>query len=180
MARDKDWWADKHVKAHPHFIARPDSLVFRFIPDQITAVNALKDELVDVVMQVDAQAFDELKANEFAKTHFNFYTPSTFIYTFVAINNKDIRLNDKRVRRALAHLLDVDLLIQNAYAGYGVPITGLFCLPNRTTIPPFSLLASIWKRPSNYWPMQAGKTPTKMASWIKISMENRSKWIWNI
>lgn len=123
MVRDQDWWADKNPKAHPHLVARPDSLVFRIIVDQTTAINALKDELVDVALQIDAQAFDEIKANDFVKSHYNFYNPSTFVLSFIAINNKDIRLSDKRVRRALAHLMDVELLIQNANAGYGEPIT---------------------------------------------------------
>ena len=97
--------------------AHPDSIVFKIIKEQATAVNALRSEEVDLIRTIDAQNLGELKENEFLQQTYNFHTPSTFNYYFVALNNKEPRLSDKRVRLALAHVIDVQEVIDQAFAG---------------------------------------------------------------
>lgn len=124
MVRDPNWWADKVPGGHASLHAYPDSIVFRIIPDQTTAVNALKNELIDVAPELDANNFVEERENEFLKDRYDFLTKETFNFFFVAMNNKSPLLEDKRVRRALAHVLDVQIIIDAAYAGLGTPIAG--------------------------------------------------------
>ncbi|MEL6656850.1 MAG: ABC transporter substrate-binding protein [Bacteroidota bacterium] len=115
LTRVDNWWAD--AVNHPVLEANPDSIVFKIIKEQATAVNALRSEEVDLVRTIDAQNLGELKENEFLQQTYNFHTPSTFNYYFVALNNKEPRLSDKRVRRALAHVIDVQEVIDQAFAG---------------------------------------------------------------
>ncbi|MEL6973472.1 MAG: ABC transporter substrate-binding protein, partial [Bacteroidota bacterium] len=115
LTRVDNWWAD--VVDHPVLEAHPDSIVFKIIKEQATAVNALRSEEVDLIRTIDAQNLGELKENEFLQQTYNFHTPSTFNYYFVALNNKEPRLSDKRVRRALAHVIDVQEVIDQAFAG---------------------------------------------------------------
>lgn len=124
MARDPNWWADDVPGGHPTLHAYPDSVVFKIISDQTTAANALRNEIVDVAPSLDANTFVELKENEFLKERYDFLTTNTFSFYFVAMNNKHPMLSDKRVRRALAHLLDVQTIIDRLYAGYAVPVAG--------------------------------------------------------
>lgn len=123
MSRKKDWWGDDQVEQFPALKAFPDSLVFRIVTDQTTVVTALKDELLDVAYQIDARAFDEMQENEFIQDHFNLHTPDASIYYFIAFNMKDPLLEDRRVRRALAHLLDLDVIIEKVQSGLGTRLT---------------------------------------------------------
>lgn len=122
MTRVDNWWAD--AVEHPVLSAGPDSLVFKIIRDQTTVVTALKDEEIDLARAIDAQTLTELRENEFVREHFNLHTPSTFNYFFIAFNNKEPRLTDKRVRRALAHVIDVQEVIDQAFAGYATRQVG--------------------------------------------------------
>lgn len=120
MSKVDNWWVNDN---HPHLVARPDSLVYRVITDQDLAVNALKDELVDISTQVDANSFISLKEDEFMSEHYQFHTPDAFVYYFIALNNGDPKLADKRVRRALAHLVDVDYLVDEHFHGMATRMT---------------------------------------------------------
>lgn len=136
MTRNDNWWVDKMEGGHPSYQAYPDSLVYRIIPDQATAITALKDGLVDVLEQVDAKTFVDLREEEggFVKEHFNFYSPDMFVYYYVALNNGDELLADKKVRRALAHLVDVKLLIDRGFFGLATPLNGPV-LPGKSYYP---------------------------------------------
>ena len=122
MTRVKDWWAD--AVDHPVLEAHPDSLVFKIIKDQATAVTALKSEEIDLARTLDAQNTIELQGNDFVTSHYDIHTPSTFNLYFIALNMKDSRLTDKRVRRALAHLLDVQEIIDQAFEGFATRQVG--------------------------------------------------------
>ncbi|MEL7222753.1 MAG: ABC transporter substrate-binding protein, partial [Bacteroidota bacterium] len=126
MSRNTNWWVDKREGGHPSYAAYPDSLVFRIVTDQATAITALKDGLIDVLEPVDAKTFVELRDQEggFVKENFNFYTPDMFAYYFVALNNGDKLLADKKVRKALAHLVDVKLLIERGFYGLAKTLNG--------------------------------------------------------
>ena len=96
----------------------------RPLADQATATNALRNEIVDVAPALDANTFVELRENDFLKERYEFLTTKTFSFFYVAMNNKNPLLEDKRVRRALAHVLDVQIIIDAAYAGLAVPVPG--------------------------------------------------------
>ena len=122
MTRVDNWWAD--AVDHPNLEAYPDSIVFKIIKEQVTAVNALRSEEIDLIRTLDAQSLSELQENEFLQEMYDFYTPSTFNYFFIALNNKEPRLSDKRVRRALAHAIDVQEIIDQAFAGFATRQVG--------------------------------------------------------
>lgn len=122
MSRVANWWADEID--HPVLEAHPDSLVFKIITDQATAVTAVKSEEVDLARTLDALALVDLRANEFMQQHYDMETPSTFNTYFVALNNREPRLTDKRVRRALAHVVDVQEIIDQAFAGSATRLVG--------------------------------------------------------
>ena len=126
LNRKKDWWGDKVSDKYPMLKAYPDKLSFLIIPDQNAAVVALKDQQIDVTGQIDAKDFVDLKENELINQLYNLYTPSSLGYYYIGLNNKKPRLADKRVRRALAHLVDVPALIQDLYYGLAERTVGPF------------------------------------------------------
>lgn len=126
LSRKDNWWGDELAADNPALLAYPDSLVFRIIPDQVAAITAIKDELVDAAAQLDPKDFTELKSNDFVTEHYRLLTPSAMQMYFLGFNNKDPLLSDRRVRRALAHLLDVDLVIETMFYGLADRMVGPF------------------------------------------------------
>ncbi|MCB0585132.1 MAG: hypothetical protein KDD06_07405 [Phaeodactylibacter sp.] len=126
LKRKENWWGDKVSDQYPMLKAYPERLVFLIIPDQSAAVVALKDQQIDVTSQIDAKDFVDLRENELVNRYYNLHTPSSLGYYFIGLNNKKPRLSDKRVRRALAHLVDVPALIQDLYYGLAERTVGPF------------------------------------------------------
>ncbi|MCB0637496.1 MAG: hypothetical protein KDC54_12795 [Lewinella sp.] len=126
LTKKDDWWGEFLADVNPSLAAHPDSLVFRLIPDQAATIAAIKDELVDAAAQLDPKDFTELKSNEFVLDHFQLLTPSAMQMYFLGLNNKDPLLSDLRVRRALAHLVDVDLIIESMFFGLAERMVGPF------------------------------------------------------
>ena len=124
LKRKSDWWA-KNLKTPSSILkSYPEQIIYKIVPDQTAALSGLKDEAFDVTAQIDSKDFTELKANEIAGKLFNLHTPPSMSYYYIGINNKNPKLADKRVRRALAHLMDIDELINNLYYGLAKRVTG--------------------------------------------------------
>ena len=126
LTRKKNWWGDKLKGQNPMLAAYPDRIEFLIIPDQTATLAALKDQQIDVTGQIDAKDFVDLRSNEAVEKLYNLHSPSSMTYYYIGLNNKDSKLSDKRVRRALAHLVNVPDLIDNLYYGLAERITGPF------------------------------------------------------
>ncbi|MGQ9863136.1 MAG: ABC transporter substrate-binding protein [Bacteroidia bacterium] len=115
LRRKPNWWGDT-LKGLA-FEAFPDKLVYKVINDINTAITALKAQKIDVLSGVPAKDFIDLRKNAKVTEHYQFHTPPTFSYSYIGMNsrppaNRKPLFTDKRVRRAMAHLVDVDMLIQ--------------------------------------------------------------------
>ncbi len=126
LKRKQNWWADAVVDKNSSLIAYPSEVVFRILKDQKTAVTALKAGELDAAGQLDSKDFSELSDNKFVLEQFDLHTPTSANVYYIGINGKNPKLNDKRVRRALAHLIDVDAVIELLYDGYAERLVGPF------------------------------------------------------
>ncbi|KAA3622633.1 MAG: hypothetical protein DWQ02_25705 [Bacteroidetes bacterium] len=126
LKRKQNWWADAVVDKNSSLIAHPAEVVFRILKDQKTASTALKGGELDAAGQLDSKDFSELKDNKFVLEQFDLHTPTSANVYYIGINNKNPKLSDKRVRRALAHLIDVDAVIELLYDGYAERLVGPF------------------------------------------------------
>lgn len=124
LAKKQNWWGEKLEDKNIHLVAHPDTIIFYPIADQAATITALKDESIDVAAEVDAQQFVDLRDNEFTKPLLGFYTPPTYMYFMTIMNNRNPKLSDKRVRRALAHVIDMDLVINELYNGLAERMIG--------------------------------------------------------
>ncbi len=126
LRRKPRWWADTLYGVA--YEAYPDKLVYKVINDPNTAITNLKAQKLDVMSGIPAKDFVQLKGNTGFTTHFNLHTPPTFAYTYIGLNTRPQGrapvFTDKRVRRALAHLVDVDMLIKKFFYGMAQRITG--------------------------------------------------------
>ncbi len=126
LSKKDNWWGESLTVDYPLLGASPDRLVISIIPDQTAALAAVKDEQVDVTSQIDAEDFVNLKDNSMVTDRYALHTPPALVYYFIGLNNKSPKLADRRVRRALAHLLDVDELINTLYYGLAERTIGPF------------------------------------------------------
>lgn len=122
LTKKKNWWGEKVVDTNPQLTAGPDYLIFKPIPDATTALSLLMDEKLDVINFVPNSQFVELKKNENVTKNYDFYTPNTPVYNFFGLNNRNPKLNDKRVRKALAHLTNAEEMIKTVKYGMAFPI----------------------------------------------------------
>ena len=130
LAKKPHWWGDALADKMPLLQAFPDTIVFIPIPDQTAAATALRNQDIDVALELDSRMFVELRNDSYMQQVYNFFNPPRFVFFYIPLNTKNPKLADKRVRRALAHLLNMDELINVLYDGFGEPIVGPF-LPDK-------------------------------------------------
>jgi peptide/nickel transport system substrate-binding protein len=118
LTKRDDWWGNKLVDKVPLLGAVPDTIIYRFIMDDATASAALAEQAIDVLGNIDDGRFLDLKKNQAIVRHYDFVSEPMMAYTTIAINNGDKILKEKNVRKALAHLVDVDAII--AQEKYGL------------------------------------------------------------
>lgn len=106
----------------PYPKAYPDRLTYQIVPDEATALSMLRGEKLDIVTSVSPSAFSQLQKE--APTDFDYLTPSIMQYYYLCLNTTNQKLGDFKVRRALAHTLDLSLLIEKLMEGLAEPIAG--------------------------------------------------------
>jgi peptide/nickel transport system substrate-binding protein len=119
LEKKQAWWGDKLATDNAAFQAFPDKLLFKIIPDPVSALAALKNEEIDVMQNIAPEDFLDLTSDSTTKAHFSFYTPSSLSSYYISLNTRLPILSDKKVRRAFAHAIDVNELIKNVFIGFG-------------------------------------------------------------
>ena len=110
LTRKPDYWGDAVAL---------ETATFKFIPDAAAAVAA--------IMAGDVDAFANFPAPEMAgqfknDSRFSVVEGSTEGETILSTNNQKAPFNDLRVRRAIAHALNAQEIVDGAMFGYGTPI----------------------------------------------------------
>ncbi|MBN43171.1 MAG: ABC transporter substrate-binding protein [Alphaproteobacteria bacterium] len=114
------WVRGSHVRLIAVADDRPlQRVTFRFLPDPSAQVAALRAGDIDAVANLQApEALIALRSDP----NFEVAVGSTEGETILAINNARPPLNDVRVRRAIAHAIDRQTIIDGAMFGFGTPI----------------------------------------------------------
>ena len=114
IARNDDYWGDAVAL---------ESVTFKFISDPNAAFAAVMAEDIDAFPGFPApEILDQLSADP----RFNVVVGSTEGETILSTNNQAEALSDVRVRKAIAHAIDRQALIDGAMFGYGTPIGSHF------------------------------------------------------
>ncbi|NNE26200.1 MAG: hypothetical protein HKN09_05105, partial [Saprospiraceae bacterium] len=103
-----------------------DKLVFKIVPDEVTAVSMAKEDNLDVLTLATSNAFKDLMDDEVFAANWTFHSPQVILYYFVLMNNDNGPLSDRLLRNAMSHLADVDDYIQNIDGGLGTRTIGHF------------------------------------------------------
>ena len=100
-------------------------IVYRIIPSQATIFLEVKAKGVDVAGLTALQYTRQTEYPAFEKAYNKFRLPGTG-YTYFGMNLKDPRFADRRVRRAFAHAINKQELLDGVVLGLGREATGPF------------------------------------------------------
>ncbi len=115
IERRTDYWGER-----PHL----QTIVFKVINDHGTAWNALKRGDIDETPLTSDTWKREQNNPAYKNIAFHrFYSRN---YNYLAWNNRDPLLSDKRLRRALSMSIPVDVVIQDLYHGTARAMSGPF------------------------------------------------------
>ena len=110
LKKKANWWGDKLVASTPILMAQPDQIFFKIIADPAATIALVKDGQLDIATRLPAKSFVEMQKDAKMTAIYNFATPPANNLAYIGINCKDAKLNDRRTRRALAHMLNVNAL----------------------------------------------------------------------
>ena len=119
LQKKDSWWGSGLEAENDLFMANPKTIEYKIIPDNIAAISALKDGGLDVMSEIEPVSFSEMLQDDFIKERFKLSAPSHLSYSYLGLNSKQPPLDDQKVRRALAHLLDIDTAIENVLYNLG-------------------------------------------------------------
>jgi len=123
LERKEDWWGDK-VEGNKMLEAHPPKLVYRVIRDWNAAITNAKDGQIDVLRTIPPNKYTTLKDDNKFSANFDLTTPDQFAYHYIGFNSKLPQFSDKRVRRAFAHLVDRDDMIEAIFEGMAIKTNG--------------------------------------------------------
>jgi len=112
LSKKESWWGDA-VEDNIYYGNNIDKISYKPIRDPNVVVAALQNEEVDVIGGMAPDTYKTLKADENVSKAYDVITAPRYVTGFWYINTQNPKLADKRVRRALAHLVDVDGIIEN-------------------------------------------------------------------
>jgi len=115
LERRSEYWAMD--SSDPWLAAKPEKIVFHFIPDEGTMGNALRDELIDAVVDLGVEPFKQFREDEYLQERYDFATVPSIKYFGLLMNQNHPLMKDVKTRRAIAHLVDVDALIEQLFPG---------------------------------------------------------------
>jgi len=123
LKKKENWWANG---LDPKLFGNePEYIRYKIIPDWTTAITTLKDEEVDLARAIRAKDFVDLQDSEF-KNLYSFHTPDYMAYDYIGMNMKSPIFSDKKVRKAMRHIIDKNLIKEVLMYGYGEPVIGPF------------------------------------------------------
>ncbi len=123
FVKKENWWGDALAEQHALFRAYPPRITLKPVKDAAAAAAMLRAEEVDIVDMLDPRDFAEMRADSRLNSIYAFEAPLTLRYYFIYINNQNPKLDDPRVRRALAHLTNVEQIIHDVFYGLGQPVS---------------------------------------------------------
>ncbi|ARU04832.1 peptide ABC transporter substrate-binding protein [Comamonas serinivorans] len=152
--KNKDYWDSETIAGKTYKLPFAETINYRFIKDESTALTALRTGKLDIMEAVPWSAVDELKKNA-PQLKWNRWLST--LGTFIALRVDTKPFDDVRVRRALNMAVDRDQIIKTYYGG-NAELLGYPMHPDYTGYyEPLSAMPASIKEVFSYNPEQAKK-----------------------
>jgi len=110
IERKENYWAAN--SDIPALQAKPKRIVFHIIPDELSIINQLKEGKIDLYAGAASKSFLDMKEDKELSSKLSFMTAEVLRTYYVLLNNSLPELSSPETRRAMAHLMDVDEIMQ--------------------------------------------------------------------
>lgn len=126
LERKENWWGDNYP-ARNYLKAHPKRIIFQIVSDPAVTITQLKSGELDLasLSKAPIQVLDDLRNDEDFASRYGFYYPSLYRIYYILLNDRDRRLSDVNVRKALAHSIDIQRMIDQVEGGYGTPVASV-------------------------------------------------------
>jgi peptide/nickel transport system substrate-binding protein len=124
LDRKENYWGDSLAEKRIHLKAYPKQLLYKIIPDDAAAIQALNNGSLDIAGDIAPDLFFRMKTEKATAKQFSYYTPPAFQYFYICPNHRVKGLDEWAVRRALAHLLNTPAIIESFFFGSATNING--------------------------------------------------------
>lgn len=121
--KDK-WWVNTLMPKPGYLTANPAKIKFQIIPENSTALQALRNNIIDVYSNIPANDFLQLTQDPDFKKRFTSYIPETYDFTYIGINSRFEKFNSRLTRQALAHLINIPSIIQVTQRNFATRTVG--------------------------------------------------------
>jgi ABC-type transport system substrate-binding protein len=125
--RFDEWKTNEYIRVvrNPDFFLAPgpwlDAIVYRAMPDQLTLRLAFETR------QIDFWGAEPWTVHTFQDDpRFDVFTAPSSSYTYIGWNLDRPLFQDPKVRRALAHAVDIPSMVRHILYGNGIQSTGIF------------------------------------------------------
>ena len=125
LVKKENWWGDALADKYPMLKAAPKKIVYKIIPDFNAVTSLMRNGEIDLAGSVSADDFKQLEKDAFFKENYNFHAPAMFGHGMVIMNGSLPKLTDKKVRRAIAHLINLEEVFETVYLGEANPVNTL-------------------------------------------------------
>lgn len=122
-----EWKTNEFIRVvrNPRSFTAPapwlDAITYRFMPDQLTLRLAFETREIDF-WGAEPWTVTALQGDP----RFDIFTSPSSSYTYIGWNLKRPLFQDPRVRRALAHAVDIPSMVRFILYGHGLQSTGIF------------------------------------------------------
>ncbi len=132
LLRNPNWWGSKlPVKSHL-FHADPELIIFRVLNDYDAATYAMKTGQLDVMKGIPASKFDAIYRDSVIAARFTVRSPEIAGFFYLGLNSASPKLSGQKTRKAIAHLVDRERIIEIIHRGFASIANGAVLPSNRT------------------------------------------------
>ena len=114
FSKNPAYWDSEKIGGQPYKLPFADTITYRYVKDEATALTALRTGKLDIMESVRWSAVDELKKNA-PKLQWNKYLSNNGSYITLRMDQKPF--DDVRVRRALNLAVNKAEIIKTYYGG---------------------------------------------------------------
>lgn len=117
LKKTGNYWGEKQAKKRSQLQAYPTTINYLILPEEATAMAALKAGQIDILADVPETSEDVIKGDPNLAARYDIASPDVLQYYYIGLNNNGPLLRDINLRKALNQLLNVDELIQSLMGG---------------------------------------------------------------
>jgi len=127
LRRNENYWGRK---------PRLKKIIYKFIPNPVASVQALRSHKVDVIIPEPEQFADLVEDEEFNREFYclSYWNPGVPFY-YIGWNQDTVWFGDRSVRRAMTHIINRQQIVSDLLKGHGREISGPFFIKGTGNAP---------------------------------------------